>query len=213
MEYLTNFISQYGYWAILILLMPGIFGIPLPDELLLTFVGYLALRGDLRLIPALAVVLTGAILGITVDYWVGRVAGGKLIREPAAFFHLGPERFQRMKERLHRYGGWGLGLGYFVPGVRHWVAIAAGVTKFPLASFALFTYAGALGWSLLYILLGYFLGQEAGLLVERIGAHCQMATGLIAALLLSYFLIWGKWLRQRWPKISGKLSIIYPLKR
>lgn len=204
MEYITYFVSHYGYLAILILLLPGVFGIPLPDELLLTFVGYLALQGDLRLISALAVVAAGAILGITLDYWVGRAAGTKLIKEPGAGFRLRPERFKCLEEQLHRYGGWGLCLGYFAPGVRHWVAIAAGIMKFPLAWFTLFAYAGALAWSLLYILLGYFLGIKAGLWAQRLGAHGLIAAGFIVALLLGYFLIQGKWLlRQRWPKIPG----------
>ena len=153
---------NYGYLAIFLLLAPGTFGIPVPDELLLTFIGYLVLRGDLRLIPALAVVVAGAILGITLDYWVGRAVGAKLIRESGGFLRLRPDKFQGLKEWLRRRGGWVLFLGYFLPGVRHWVAIAAGITRFPLAGFTRFAYSGALAWSLLYIFLGYFLGPGSG---------------------------------------------------
>ncbi len=198
MEYIIYFVSHYGYLAIFILLVPGIFGIPVPDELLLTLVGYLALQGYLSLFPALTVVLAGAALGITLDDWVGRAVGVKLIRRCGPHFSLSPDWFTRLRERLHRYGACILCLGYFVPGVRHWVAIAAGMTKFPLAGFALFAYAGALVWSVFYILLGYFLGKEAGLWVERIGARGQIAAGLIVVSLLAYYLI-----RRKWPKISG----------
>ena len=85
MEFVTYFVTNYGYLAIFLLLAPGTFGLPVPDELLLTFLGYLVLRGDLRLIPTLAVVVAGATLGITLDYWVGRAAGAKLIREAGAY--------------------------------------------------------------------------------------------------------------------------------
>jgi membrane protein DedA with SNARE-associated domain len=214
MEYIIHLVSHYGYLAIFILLAPGIFGIPLPDELLLTFAGYLALQGDLQLLPTLAVVVTGAILGITVDYWLGRAVGANFLKEPGAWLRLKPDRSKRLQAQLRQYGGWVLGPGYFVPGVRHWVAIAAGAARFPLAGFALSAYTGALAWSLVYIFLGYYLGQEAGRLAERLGAHCQMAIGLIAALLLGYALIRGKCLLwPRWPKISGKLSTGYSLKR
>lgn len=200
MEFVTYFVTNYGYLAIFLLLAPGTFGIPIPDELLLTFIGYLVLRGDLRLIPALAVVVAGAILGITLDYWVGRAAGATLIKEAGAYGSIKPDKFKRLKEWLQCGGGWVLCLGYFLPGVRHWVAIAAGVTGFPLADFTRFAYSGALAWSLGYIFLGYFWGREAGLLVARIGAHGCLATGVIVTLLLGCFLIRGKWLRPRWPK-------------
>jgi membrane protein DedA with SNARE-associated domain len=200
MEFVTHFVTNYGYLAIFLLLAPGTFGIPVPDELLLTFIGYLVLRGDLQLIPALVVVVAGAILGITLDYWVGRAVGAKLIKESGAYCSIKPDNFERLKERLQGGGGWVLCLAFFLPGVRHWLAIAAGITRFPLAGFARFAYLGALAWSLGYIFLGYFWGREAGLLVERIGVHGRLAIGVVVTLLLGYLLIRVKWLRLRWPK-------------
>jgi membrane protein DedA with SNARE-associated domain len=213
MEFVTYFVAHYGYLAIFLLLLPGAFGIPIPDELLLTFTGYLALQGELRLIPTMAVAVAGAVLGVTLDYWVGRAAGARLIWKSGAFFRLRRDKVQGLQEWLGRGGGWRLCLGFFLPGVRHWVVIAAGITKFPLATFARFAYLGILAWSLFYVSLGYFLGQEASLLVARLGAHCLWASGLIAALLLGYALMRGRWLRLKWPKIPGKVSLGYPLKR
>jgi membrane protein DedA with SNARE-associated domain len=144
MEFVTSFVADYGYLAIFLLLAPGTFGIPVPDELLLTFIGYLVLRGDLQLIPALAVVIAGAIIGITLDYWVGRAVGARLIREDGAYGSIKPDKFKRLEERLQRGGGWVFCLGYFLPGVRHWLAIAAGITRFPLTGFSRFAFTGAL---------------------------------------------------------------------
>ncbi len=200
MEFVTYLVTKYGYLAIFLLLAPGTFGIPVPDELLLTFLGYLVLQGDLQLIPTLAVVVAGASLGITLDYWVGRAAGARLIREAGAYWSIRPDKFKRLQEQLRRGGGWVFFLGYFLPGVRHWLAIAAGISRFPLAGFTRFAYAGALAWSVGYICLGYFWGREAGLLVERLGVHGRLATGVILTLLLGYLLIRGKRLRPRWPK-------------
>lgn len=200
MEFVTYFVTNYGYLAIFLLLAPGTFGLPVPDELLLTFLGYLVLQGDLQLLPTLAVVVAGATLGITLDYWVGRVAGAKLIRKAGACWSIKPARFERLQGQLQRGSGWVFCLGYFLPGVRHWVAIVAGITGFPLAGFTRFAYAGVLAWSLGYIFLGYFWGREAGLLVERIGAHGLLATGVIVTLLLGFLLIREKRLRPRWLK-------------
>ena len=53
MELGMEWIAQYGYLAIFVLLMLGIIGLPVPDETILLFAGYLSFKGDLRLEPTL----------------------------------------------------------------------------------------------------------------------------------------------------------------
>ena len=102
--------------------------------------------------------------------------------------------------------------GNFLPGLRHWVAIAAGITRFPLAGFARFAYLGVLPVPGLYF-VGVFGGQEAGHLVERIGAPCRWATGLIAALFAAsrcrfYCRFWMPLLVAVWQsKITARYNI------
>ncbi len=64
-EHLLAIISRYGYAAIIVLLMLGIVGLPIPDEALLTLTGYLIFRGTLHTIPAYLAALLGSGCGIT----------------------------------------------------------------------------------------------------------------------------------------------------
>ncbi|HKC10930.1 MAG TPA: DedA family protein, partial [Vicinamibacteria bacterium] len=67
-----QWIAHYGYVAIFSLLVLGIIGLPIPDETLLLFVGYLIYKGQLRAIPSLASAFLGSLCGITLSYAVGR---------------------------------------------------------------------------------------------------------------------------------------------
>ncbi|MET0515741.1 MAG: DedA family protein, partial [Nitrospiraceae bacterium] len=74
-----DWITRYGYAGIFLLLMLGIFGLPVPDEALLTFVGYLSFKGELALLPSLASAFLGSATGISLSYGIGRVAGSQVV--------------------------------------------------------------------------------------------------------------------------------------
>lgn len=193
METVSYLVLHYGYLAIFALLMLGIFGIPIPDELLLTFAGYLVFRGELQLVPTMLVVVSGSIFGISLNYVVGRAIGANLIFKYLAKFN----RLSKLQNFSKRLDGRVVFWGYFLPGVRHWVTVAAGIAKLPLAIFALFAYSGGFIWSVLFISLGYFLGREGALLSQKICLHLQITVGVIVSLLSGYFLVREKWRRHR----------------
>jgi membrane protein DedA with SNARE-associated domain len=189
MEIISYLVTHYGYLAIFILLMVGIFGIPIPDELLLTFAGFLAYRGELHLALAILAASSGCIVGLSVNYTAGRVVGVNLIGKCRFISTSRFKRFNGLMEQFNRWGGWVLFFGYFLPGVRHWVSVGAGIAKFPTAPFALFAYSGSLVWSVLYISLGYFLGKEEIIFSEQICTHLRITAGAMALLFAGYFLI------------------------
>src|SRR3974377_429842 len=133
-------ITQYGYGAIFLLLVLGIVGLPVPDETLLTFTGYLIFKGHLSPPLAFASAVAGSASGITVSYTLGRVFGMALIHRYGKYLHVTPERLERAHAWFARIGQWALTFGYFIPGVRHLTAYAAGISTLELPRFALFAY-------------------------------------------------------------------------
>src|SRR3989442_14379318 len=81
-------ISQYGYPAIFFLLVGGIVGVPVPDQLLLVLSGYLVLTGALSLGPTLLAAVLGSIVGITLSYALGRCSGSYLSKSRFANIRL-----------------------------------------------------------------------------------------------------------------------------
>jgi membrane protein DedA with SNARE-associated domain len=142
-ELVLAWISQYGYLAIFFLLVFGIVGLPVPDETLLTFAGDLVFKGRLSLPLVFCTALAGSISGITISYWLGRTFGVTLIHRYGKYFHLTEDRILKAHVWFERVGHWGLTFGYYIPGVRHFTAYAAGMSEVKPHMFAVFAYSGA----------------------------------------------------------------------
>jgi len=191
-EQIGHWISTYGYPAIFVLLVFGIVGLPVPDETLLTFTGYLIFKGQLKLTPAFLAAFCGSACGITLSYILGRTFGLALIHRYGKYIHLTEERIQYAHNWFERVGRWGLTFGYFVPGVRHFTAYAAGMSALQTHEFAAFAYSGAFLWAGTFISLGYFLGERWESTSEQIHKYLLIATA-VAVVLGLFYLAWRKW--------------------
>lgn len=157
---LTNWLTQYGSFALFVLLMLGIFALPIPDETLMVVAGILLSKGQLYLVPTAIAAFAGACLGITISYLIGKTAGAYLIKKIGPWVGITALRMQRVHDWFERVGRWALLIGYFIPGVRHLTGYAAGVTLLEYRHFALFSYTGAGIWVSTFLSIGYFLGNK-----------------------------------------------------
>jgi membrane protein DedA with SNARE-associated domain len=195
MDHYEYWLTHYGYAGIFLGLVLGIVGLPIPDETLLTFSGYLVYRGEFALLPTCAVAFLGSACGITVSYTLGRVLGVRLGGRLGHFLHVTPKSLERVHAWFERSGRWLLVFGYFIPGVRHLTAIVAGSSRLDLRAFALFAYAGALLWSLTFIAIGYFFGGEWNQILQGISHHRPLGLAVTAVALLVLFAL-HRWSRR-----------------
>jgi len=179
--------------AIFALLMFGIVGLPVPDETLLTFSGYLIHRGTFSPAGAFIAGFLGSGCGITISYLLGRTFGLGLIHRYGKYIRVKEEHVTKAHEWFERRGRWGLTFGYFVPGIRHFTAYAAGMSELEPKEFALFAYSGAVLWITTFLSLGYFLGERWESVEKNIHHYLVIATG--AAVIAA-----AAWLLIRWRK-------------
>ncbi|HEX9756604.1 MAG TPA: DedA family protein [Nitrospiria bacterium] len=191
MEILIQWVTEYGYLAIFILLVLGLFGLPVPDEVLLTFSGFLVFQGVLQPFPAYSVAFVGSVCGISISYSLGRFVGTPVLQRYGRCVRLSPEKMNRVHFWFETYGKWTIFFGYFIPGVRHATAIVAGASKLEYHVFALFAFSGGLIWSSLYVSLGYFLGNEWEK-VSRWFPHRIWGISLTFAAVLVFYLLLRK---------------------
>ena len=192
MESVLGWIAHYGYAAIFGLLMLGIVGIPIPDETLLVFTGYLIYKHELEPLPAFASGFLGSICGISVSYALGRTLGLYLVTHLGHFLHVEPEKLDHVRAWYERKGKYGLVIGYFIPGIRHLAAYVAGSSQLPLPVFATFAYFGGLLWSGSFITMGYFLGDEWQQMSTSIHRYLLIGAGVATAALAIGFILWRR---------------------
>lgn len=191
MVQLELWVTHYGYAAIFVLLLLGIVGLPIPDETMLVFCGYLVFKGTLHAVPAYFTALAGSWCGISLSYAIGRVLGAGAVSRYGHRLHLTEDRLAKVHSWFDRIGHWALAVGYFIAGLRHLTAIVAGMSKLEFKSFALYAWSGGAVWVLSFLLLGYTLGEQwqtIGELVHRDMLYVSLA--LLAAIVL--FLL-GRW--------------------
>jgi membrane protein DedA with SNARE-associated domain len=166
MESLFGWISQYGYASLFVLLVLGIVGLPVPDETLLVFCGYLISKGQWNPLLAFASAFAGSVCGISISYLLGRTLGHAAVERYGKFIHLTPAKVERVHQWFKKFGNWLLSVGYFIPGVRHFTALVAGMSGLEFRVFAPFAYFGAAVWVTFFLSLGYWFGENWTSIIE-----------------------------------------------
>lgn len=157
---LEQLIAHYGYIGLTVALSLGIVGVPVPDEALLTYSGYLVGTGKLLAPLVVLSAFLGSAIGITASYAIGNRLGLPFLLKFGPRMRITSAKIERVQDWMNRYGRFLLFVGFFIPGLRHVTAYMAGMSRFKLRTFLLYAYAGALAWSTLFVYVGYLLGER-----------------------------------------------------
>jgi membrane-associated protein len=164
----------------------------LPGDSLLFAAGAIAATGDLNPLVLCVSLSIAAVLGDTVNYWVGSVGGNAL----AARFPrlIRPEYLERTYRFYERYGGKTIVIARFVPIVRTFAPFVAGVGKMRYARFMTFNVSGGLLWVFLLVPAGYFFANVP-FVKERFGLVILIIIAL--SILPAVFEIYREWRRPK----------------
>lgn len=196
LNWITQIADPYGYLIIFFGMVLGIVGLPVPDETLLTFTGYLIYRRDMHFAVAIPAALGGSMCGITFSYWLGWRYGMRLIHRFGRYLHIRDEHVQKAHRWFERIGHWALTIGYFVPGFRHVTAFAAGTADLPRKQFVMYAYSGSVLWVGTFLSLGYFLGEQWREMLHYVERY-MLWISIAVASLIGVYLLWRYWWSKR----------------
>ncbi|MDQ0199472.1 DedA family protein [Neobacillus ginsengisoli] len=186
-------LGRFGYFGIILALIGGIIGLPIPDEVLLTYVGFNVYLGKMAYIPSLVSAYTGAIGGISLSYFLGIKLGLPFLKKYGPKLHINEAKINRTKNLFNKLGPFLLIIGYFIPGVRHITAYLAGINNYSYKKFALFAYIGALIWSSTFITLGNTLGDKWSNVIYYIERYRMFVIPLVVLIVIvGVFVFWRK---------------------
>lgn len=153
-------IETFGYVGLFIIVFAEsgfLLGFFFPGDSLLFTAGLLASQGLLHIESTVALVVVAAIAGDSFGYWFGAKAGPRIFtREDSLFFH--KKHIERTRKFYLKYGARAVIIARFVPVVRTFTPILAGVGSMPYRTFARYNIIGGTLWGAGMTLLGYFLG-------------------------------------------------------
>ncbi len=121
-------------------------------------IGALSALGSIHLTGILILLYAAAILGDSVNYWIGNVFGQKIVDSKKIKF-INQEHIDKTQEFYKKHGGKTIILARFVPIVRTFAPFVAGVGKMHYDTFALYNVIGGIIWVTAFTLAGYFFGN------------------------------------------------------
>jgi membrane-associated protein len=194
-RYLSAIIQQYGLWTYVILfavifIETGFVVMPfLPGDSLLFAAGTFAALKAFKVGWLILVLAAAAIIGDTVNYWIGHYVGPKVFnKEKARFFK--KEHLDRTHAFYEKHGGKTIIIARFVPIIRSFAPFVAGIGRMSYGKFIAYNVIGGVGWVVLLVGAGYFFGNIT--LVRK-----NFSLALLAIIALSTVPVVTEFLRHR----------------
>ncbi|MCH8518256.1 DedA family protein [Candidatus Gracilibacteria bacterium] len=167
--------------------------IPFPSEIAMIPAGYNAALGNMNLYIAFFAGTFGAMLGATINYFLGKKLGGpvvrKLIHKYGKYIYLKESHYIKSETYFKRHGAITTLVGRFIPAIRQLISIPAGIFHMNYLKFLFYTTLGAGIWNAVLLYIGYVAGQNDQLvrnLTSQITLWLIIILGLIIILYISY---------------------------
>jgi membrane-associated protein len=162
-KYLPGIIGTYGFWTypilfVIIFCETGLVVTPyLPGDSLLFVAGALAGAGLLNIEALILTLALAAVLGDSLNYWIGHTTGMKVLDWKWSFVR--KEHLEQTHEYFRKYGGFTIVIARFIPFIRTFAPFLAGVGKMSYRWFITYNITGAVLWISTFSLIGYFFGS------------------------------------------------------
>jgi membrane-associated protein len=162
--HLSEIIQSYGVWTYLILFLiifceTGLVVTPiLPGDSLLFAAGTFAARGDFNVMWLFILLSIAAVLGDTVNYWIGSFVGPKIFHKEHVRF-LNKEYLDRTHQFFEKYGGKTIIIARFVPIIRTFAPFVAGIGSMTYWHFISYNVIGGIVWIAAFVFAGYYFGN------------------------------------------------------
>ena len=185
--YFTYIIEQMGYWGAAFLMALESMIAPVPSELVMPFVGFLAAEGKFSIPLAIVFTSIGSIVGSLISYYLGLLGGRPLVLKAGRYLLLNHEHLDWTERWFAKNGSWTIFVSRFIPVVRHLISIPAGLGRMNVWRFSIFTLVGATIWNTFLLYCGYKLRQN-WTLVQQYSHEIDIVVGLLGVAALG---IWA----------------------
>lgn len=155
-------IQSLGYWGVFIAMTLESACIPLPSEIIMPFSGYVVYQGttNMTLIGITIVGALGNLFGSLIAYYVGLIGGRPLLEKYGKYVLITHSKLELADKWFARYGYEAVFISRFLPIIRTFISLPAGITHMDLKKFVIYTFLGSLPWSFALGYIGVKLGPH-----------------------------------------------------
>lgn len=158
LPHLIETVGYVGLFGIIFAESGILIGLFLPGDSLLFTTGFLASQGYLNIWILIPVLYVAAFLGDSAGYWIGHKMGPKIFIRPESFWFK-PDHVEKTRRFFEKYGARAVVLARFVPIVRTFVPVMAGVGEMHYSTFVRYNAIGAFLWACGITILGFIFGN------------------------------------------------------
>ncbi len=160
LQWITNVMQTAGYPGLVFAMIAENVIAPIPSEVLLPFAGFLVSNGSFTFFGALFWSVVGSMTGLWISYAIGRFGGRPFINRFGKYFFIKEDQLEQSEQFFNRYGQHIIILTRFIPVVRSFISIPAGMAKMNIVLFSFYSVIGLIMWNGVLIFIGMKLGEQ-----------------------------------------------------
>ena len=188
-NYLIEITGDLGYIGVIVIVGLEYSCFPMPSEIVLPFVGFLATTGKMSFIGVLIASTFAGILGSLVCYYIGYFGGKPVLDKIGQKIPSSRKSIFAAKETFERYDKLSVMIARVLPLARTYISIPAGIARMNIFRFILYSFIGIFAWNTVLISLGYYLGTN-WTMVERMMEKYTLFVGGPILILFLIFMIY-----------------------
>jgi membrane protein DedA with SNARE-associated domain len=157
---MTSFLTDAGYWALIVFAFVQACCIPISSEITFGFAGVLAYEGHLSLPLVIIIGAAAEIAGSSTAYGLGRLGGRHTVERYRQYLLMTRKDVERVERFFDGRGAWSVAVARIIPLVRAFAGLVAGFMEIPALPFEIFNLIGTVVWATALSLIGYELGND-----------------------------------------------------
>lgn len=165
-NFIVETVGQLGYAGIFIMMFLESSFFPFPSEVVMIPAGYLAYKGEMNMYLVILFGILGSLAGAIFNYYLAIKFGRAFLIKYGRYFFIKEQTIIKMEEFFKNHGHISTFSGRLIPAVRQYISFPAGLSGMNLFIFCLYTSLGAGIWVVILTVLGYYLGDNEGLVKE-----------------------------------------------
>lgn len=186
----TGIIGALSYLGVLFLMALESMIAPVPSEAVMPFAGFLVAEGKMSMVLVVIWSTAGSILGSLISYYLGLWGGRALVLKVGKYLLLNEHHLDVTEKFFQRRGDITVLISRFIPVVRHFISIPAGMGKMPLLPFVIYTTIGAGIWNWILTYAGFKLRANWASITPYF--HLVDKVILAVIVLVVLWFIWGR---------------------